>query len=808
MRRPRSSRTASVVLLLTGLVAPASMAVAQEPHIGQFPQAVPGPQIRRLQLEVFINDHPTGLIGAFEQLPDGSLAATPEEVKGLGVKPMAGAIGTDGLVHLGRLRGVTYRIDEAHQSLYVTAADDALEPHVIDASPTATDGDRAPEASYGGVLNYTLFASTDGEFLDDVDSFHGLSGAVDARLFSPYGTFSQSAMATTASAELVGLTRLQTTWSYSDPERLVTYRAGDTISGSLSWTRPVWLGGLQIQRNFALRPDLVTMPVPAISGSAAVPSTLDVYTHNVKTFTAEVPAGPYEVTNLPIASGAGAVSVVLHDALGRELVTTLPFYASNELLKPGFSDYSAEMGFARRYYGVQSYNYDGRLMAWGTMRYGLADWLTLEGHAEGGEGLLNGGAGAVFSVGAFGIASLAFAGSDADGGTGTQVSGSLELGYRGLSLYTRTQRTFGDYKDIACVTAGNPETVDRAFAGVLPFSPCPPRALNQVSLGMPLPFDPATLNLSYTEIDSALGDRDRIVGFSYTRPFFRSSTLFASAFKDLDEANGFSIYAGISVPLGERVSASGGLETGPNGARFAASASKSEQQEVGSYGWRVRESEGAVADRSAAVSYRAPFGRVEVGVQQYDDTVQGTAQFDGSVVFIDGGLFLSNRIDDAFAVVDVGVPGVAVQYENRPVGETGKTGKLLVPYLKSYQPNKISIDPANLPVDATVPKVRDVVIPADRSGVVVGFGVSETAQAALITFVDAMGKPLEVGAQGHLEHGDQTFVIGYDGQTYLQGLSGHNAVMIERPDGATCKAEFDYAAQPGEQVTIRDVVCR
>ncbi|MGY3695904.1 hypothetical protein ACVIGA_005984 [Bradyrhizobium sp. USDA 3240] len=35
------------------------------------------------------------------------------------------------------------------------------------------------------------------------------------------------------------------------------------------------LGGVQMQTNFALRPDLVTLPIPALSGSAAVPSTLD-----------------------------------------------------------------------------------------------------------------------------------------------------------------------------------------------------------------------------------------------------------------------------------------------------------------------------------------------------------------------------------------------------------------------------------------------------------------------------------------------------------------------------------------------------
>uniref|UniRef100_UPI0013D0C71D hypothetical protein n=1 Tax=Klebsiella pneumoniae TaxID=573 RepID=UPI0013D0C71D len=59
-----------------------------------------------------------------------------------------------------------------------------------------------------------------------------------------------------------GFKRVNTTYTYSDAERLITYRAGDFISGGLQWTRPVYLGGLQVQRNFHLRSDLVTIPIP------------------------------------------------------------------------------------------------------------------------------------------------------------------------------------------------------------------------------------------------------------------------------------------------------------------------------------------------------------------------------------------------------------------------------------------------------------------------------------------------------------------------------------------------------------------
>jgi outer membrane usher protein len=36
------------------------------------------------------------------------------------------------------------------------------------------------------------------------------------------------------------------------------------------WARPIRLGGVQVERDFLLRPDLITAPLPALSGSDEV----------------------------------------------------------------------------------------------------------------------------------------------------------------------------------------------------------------------------------------------------------------------------------------------------------------------------------------------------------------------------------------------------------------------------------------------------------------------------------------------------------------------------------------------------------
>jgi len=169
------------------------------------------------------------------------------------------------------------------------------------------------------------------------------------------------------------------------------------------------------------------------------------------------------------------------------------------------------------------------------------------------------------------------------------------------------------------------------------------------------------------------------------------------------------------------------------------------------------------------------------------------------------GVFLANRIDDAFAVIATGVPGVEVFHENRSVGFTVTAGRVLVPSLRSYQKNKIAIDTRNLPVDADVSASQDVIAPADRSGVRVDFRVRTDTSSAVLVLTGPDGRPLPAGSAGQVE-GGEAFVVGYDGRAFVKGLVPSNtlSVVLERGE---CHATFGYTARRNEQVVI-PVACR
>ena len=129
------------------------------------------------------------------------------------------------------------------------------------------------------------------------------------------------------------MTRLETTWTIDRPNHMTSIRIGDSISSAGPGAAPVRFAGIQYARNFAVQPGYITMPLPGVSGSAAVPSVVDVYVNSALQGQQQVAPGPFELRNVPVPSGGGRVQLVMRDLLGREIVSEQSYYASAQLLR-------------------------------------------------------------------------------------------------------------------------------------------------------------------------------------------------------------------------------------------------------------------------------------------------------------------------------------------------------------------------------------------------------------------------------------------------------------------------------------------
>ena len=752
----------------------------------------PSRQEQALQLEVYLNEKPTGYVASFTQRPDGGFTAPAAQLRTLGVRVPAEAGAGD--VPLERIEGLRYRYEEMRQVMWLAAGPTVQRPTLIDGGRgdrTITTPERPP---FGAVLDYTLFASGDRSAVGP--RFTGASGAFGTRVFGAFGLLESSAVGLLSGG--MRFTRLATTYSYEDHGRLVTLRAGDTINGGHAWTRPIRMGGLQIQRTFGMRPDLVTMPVPRLSGTAAAPSTLDLFIDRVRALSTDVPQGPYAVMHPPVVQGAGIATVVVRDALGRKTVSTAPFYASPQLLADGLTDFSAEIGFARRNYAIVSNDYDRRLIASASARHGVTDRLTLQGHVELGAGLVQLGAGSVVTLRDQALLSLAGAISRSGEGTGGLIDIAIESRRPGISILLRSMRTLGHYADLASRTAsfGPVLAGDRRIFGA-------PREIDQFSLSLPIATTSASIGVSLVNSKTASGDRYRLASLSSTANVGRLS-LFANAVADLSGDRNFALFVGASLPFGRRASLTTGATVSDGRVSGYAEVSRQGAHEPGSWGWSVRVADGRERAGHAIVRHTTNFAQFEATGLYVGGNVSGTLQAEGAIALIGGDLYAARRLDQSFAVADAGASGVRVYRENRLVGTTGASGKLLVPDIAPFEPSAISIDPSSLPVDARINSTHAEAVAFTRVPAFVTFGIARETDTALVEFVDGDGRLLPLGS-GIARPGLPEDVVGYDGVAFLGALRAQNEAIVTDPDGRRCRARFPFASQPGEQVRIRAV---
>jgi outer membrane usher protein len=737
---------------------------------------------RALYLDVTVNGQSQQLIGGFVER-DGTLYATAQELQAVGVRPPEGVDpSADGLLPLSAVPGLQYDYDESAQAVRIDLPEAGRQPVEIGARDTRIS---QAESDYGLLLNYDLIG-TRGD-----NSTYG-SGVVEGRVFGPLGVLDTSFLGNIGAGGVQddGVIRLDTTWTWSDPGALRRYRLGDFISGGLAWTRPVRMIGGQVDRDFAMRPDLITFPVPAFGGDAAVPSTVDVYLNNVKQFTTEVKPGPFEINSLPVLTGGGDARVVVRDALGRETVQTLPFYASRNLLREGLADYSFEAGSIRRRYGEASADYSG-FAGIGSLRYGLDDSLTLEAHVETSRDLVLGGAGVVYGVGTLGTVNAAVSGSRSGGDSGLQYAIGAEHLEPRWSVGLQRTGTVGVYRDLAAVDDRN-------------------RLRSSTQINASLNLDRwGSLGVAYVDLDRTDFGRTRIASGNYSLTLFDDIQLVATSFLDLDDGSNAGVMLSLTVPLGRETSV--GLDaTAQNGQRWLTQrASYVQDTGVSDRGLVVnaQASEGDLRRYYGQVDYRTALADFTVAGDQIDGQTSVRGEVRGSLTYAGGGVFAGQRIDDSFAVVDTGVPDVGVTLENRPVGRTDANGQLLVRGLRAYEANKMAIDVTDLPADAAFEDTRRLVTPADRSGIVVPFPV-RVGDAATILIHRPDGSAVPPGSMLALDGGGaEPLPVGYDGLGYATGLQPENAGTVTLPDGSQCRIAFAFAPAPGEIPQSGPVTC-
>lgn len=778
-------------LLLAALAAPTATAQMQQQGPSGNPRQVQPPAHgEALYLQVVLNATPQPQLMHFQR-SDGRFFASAADLKRLG---FAIDTATDGeTLPLDGIPGLQARYDALRQRLLIDAPLSVLALPTTrlnqpdQASPTVT----APAP--GMVLNYDLYASQDGDNSQ-------LSVGTDLRVFGlGNGVFNNSSVSRGHRNGDGGWqgesVRLDSRWQWSFPASAVTVTLGDTFTGFLSRSRPVRIGGVQIGRNFALQPYRITSPLPTLLGEAVVPSSVELYVNGMRQYSGEVPAGPFQLTTIPGISGAGTAHLVVTDAFGRVRMLDVPFYASQELLAEGLSDWSVSAGVVRRDYGLRSFAYASDPVISGNYRRGINDHFTFESHAEAGGNVVNAGIGGAWLLGRAGVIGLSHAVSHAGSLRGSQSGVAYNWNNSRFNISLDSQRTHGDYRDIAALDGPLPPSIsERALLGVIT------RQFGQFSVSHVRLAYPADRNPHQTIRQS------RYAGLYWTRRFATTCSVYFSYNRNLDDDRDENFHLGASIPLGRDRQASVSWQRNAGRDSAVVDVTRSIPGE-GGFGWRLQARSGNASGGMVEAGWLNDRGRYSLGVAQMGGASHGYAQASGALVHMDGHTFIARDIDDAFAVVSTdGIVGVPVKLENRVIGYSNGNGVLLVSRLNAWQRNKLSIDPMDLPANLRVTDVDLLVTPGDRAGIRARFRITPV-RAAIVILHDGAGSPLPLGSRVTVEGmaGVPT-IVGYDGEAYLEALQARNRLHVETPNGV-CHAGIDYPGAADGIPRLGPVAC-
>jgi outer membrane usher protein len=671
---------------------------------------------------------------------------------------------------LASLPGMNARLDEATQSLYVEVRPETFASTGINANRTGYSKPIPP--SPGMFFNYDLLA----ERPDDANT-HG-SGLFELGGFSAFGSALTTFAVVKQSDGQSRSLRLDTTFTVDQPQRLASFRVGDTVSRAAAvWGRAVRFGGVQYSTNFATQPGLITFPIQSFSGQAALPSTVDVYVNNILATRKDVAPGPFSITDLPVVSGSGDVNIVVRDFLGREQALTQPFYASPSLLRQGLKDFSFESGALRENYGILSSDYGARFAA-GTYRAGMTDAVTGEAHVEWQEdGPSAAGLNVLTLFPSLGTLSTAAAASRSDDGNGHLWAVGFDRQSRLISFGVRTQLASANFRQL----------------GSVPGFPAP-RRLTSANLGL-LAGDSGSFGAAYVRQETPGAARVEVASLSYSLSLRSAGLLGVSAFKTLHGAPNRSISVFWAMPLGRDVSVSANhivSESGPSQTQLTAQRNLPSGE---GYGYRLQT--GRNVPHQGALQMQNRVGTYMLEAATFEGRSSTRAGMAGGIAALGGSAFLSRRIADSFGLVQLpGMDKVRVYVDNQEVARTDADGNALLPRLRPYDNNPVRIEHMDLRMDTEIRSLTANPVPYSRTGVVIRFPI-QRSRGALMKLVSDDGTPLPPGTEVGLEGEEARFQVAMDGAVYVTGLKDESrlrATAGERVCGLDVR--FKESASP------------
>lgn len=723
--------------------------------------------------------------------PEDDILLSGEQLTELGFKGLPeNAIATEGgYVSLKSLSPeVSFLINMQEATLLVTAEPKLLDKYVIDM------GYKRPEnVSYtkenSAFFNYAVSYSMGDKF-----DFTALSVPTEMGIrISDYLLYSNFSYTKTETDNR--FVRMMTNIIRDDTVNIRRYTAGDFFASSGALGGSGIMGGVSVTKNFSLNPYFIRYQGLYLSGFLQTPSEIELFINNVSMKKEKLPPGEFDISNLYGQTGAGNATLVIKDAFGMEQTIVTPFYLSSNLLRLGLHEYSYNIGFKRFDFGTKSFDYKEPAFL-GYHRYGFTETFTggLRGEAD--KDLINFGPLATFIVGRAGEVDSTFAFSYDNGKCG--YGAFLSYRYIGSTMSGNASFTYAskDYTNLSLKEA----TTKMHFEGRLGLG------LHTKSLGS-ISANVQFLS-KYGEVDT------KSVSIFYNRTLGNNVSLSVSASRTDELKTYYNVFAGLVFILGRDHFGTINYQSQDSQKTLSTSIEKNPPIGTG-FGYRVQvnaqDSENWEPGGYSYVQYNGPYGIYSADVRRTSGKNTYDLNMSGSIAFLDKSFYMSRPITDSFALVNVGdIEGVRTYYSNNEIATTNGKGKAIVPSLISYNYNKLSFDPTDIPINYELTEIDKYISPAYRSGSIVTFDVRkiQAFEGRLFLIIKGEKKPaesavLEVMVNGKIVEA----VIGKRGEFYIENLKPGKFPAKMTLEDKQCSFEITVPESREMNVNIGDISC-
>jgi len=585
--------------------------------------------------------------------------------------------------------------------------------------------------------------------------------------------------------------RSQRTWLEHDIRRWNAKLSLGDLYTSGEILDSVRFRGVQVATDLGMWPTERQGYAPVVRGIAETNATVEIRQNGSLIYSIPVPAGAFEINDLPSSGSNGDLHVRILEADGRVREFTQSFATLPVMARPGSLRYSLSAG---EYRGTSTDEVSPTLVQ-GSLVYGIRNNLTAFGGALAAEDYqaINLGVGTNSRIGGI---SLDVTQSRSKSATGPTHQGqNVRLLYAKTLTDTGTTLTMAGYRYSTEGYRSFSEHLDDQRRNDDAIARRHQKSRVDLNVNQLLPRN-GSLYLSLGETSYwNLPGRTRTWRFGYAGSVGQLSYNLAVS-RDRDPVAGredTQVNASFSVPLGgssrsPRLHAS--ATSSRNGAdQVQASLSGYlDRNNTASYSVQANHDEGHGSSSGASLLWDTPMARLGTRYQQGGGTRHFDASASGSLVVHRGGMTLGQPVGETFGLLEVPkARGVGVVGWNGV--RTNRRGYAVVPYLQPYRMNWLNVDTEKLGGDIEVLGESPRLVPTRGAVVKARYG-AEVGRRVQFVVRQANGTPVPFGA---MAYGDQDKVLGMvDNQSRVLvfGVPEQARVELRWGDDARCVAAY------------------